>query len=88
MPKPPDGEEDEFSDDEEFTRALNESMLVQDKRADPGPTPGPSSGAGPTPGPSSGAGPSSVAGTPLETLPGFDLSAGGTWIYPTNKSFR
>ena len=26
--------------------------------------------------------------TPLETLPGFDLEAGRTWIYPTNMSIR
>ena len=26
--------------------------------------------------------------TPLETLPGFDLSAGRTWIYPCNMSHR
>ena len=26
--------------------------------------------------------------TPLETLPGFDVAAGKTWIYPTNMSVR
>jgi hypothetical protein len=26
--------------------------------------------------------------TPLESLPGFDLSAGTSWIYPVNYSFR
>ena len=26
--------------------------------------------------------------TPLETLPGFDVAAGQTWIYPTNMSVR
>ena len=29
-----------------------------------------------------------VETTPLETLPGFDLSAGGTWVYPSNMSHR
>ena len=29
-----------------------------------------------------------VAGTPLEVLPGFDVSAGNTWIYPSNMSHR
>ena len=26
--------------------------------------------------------------TPLETLPGFDVAAGTTWVYPTNMSVR
>ena len=26
--------------------------------------------------------------TPLEDLPGFDVSAGSTWIYPSNMSHR
>jgi hypothetical protein len=26
--------------------------------------------------------------TPLETLPGFDLTAGTTWIYPVNYPLR
>jgi hypothetical protein len=26
--------------------------------------------------------------TPLETLPGFDLSAGTSWIYPVNYPIR
>ena len=29
-----------------------------------------------------------LSATPLETLPGFDVSAGTTWIYPTNMSVR
>ena len=28
------------------------------------------------------------AGTPLEVLPGFDVEAGSTWIYPSNMSHR
>lgn len=31
---------------------------------------------------------SAPAGTPLEVLPGFDLDAGSTWIYPSNMSHR
>ena len=29
-----------------------------------------------------------VAATPLEDLPGFDTTAGTTWIYPSNMSHR
>ena len=29
-----------------------------------------------------------AAGTPLEILPGFDVDAGRTWIYPSNMSHR
>ena len=28
------------------------------------------------------------SGTPLEVLPGFDVAAGTTWIYPSNMSHR
>ena len=29
-----------------------------------------------------------IEATPLEVLPGFDVSAGAKWIYPSNMSFR
>ena len=29
-----------------------------------------------------------AAGTPLEVLPGFDVNAGRTWIYPSNMTYR
>ena len=32
--------------------------------------------------------PPPLPATPLETLPGFDLSAGTTWIYPINYPLR
>ena len=32
--------------------------------------------------------PAAAAGTPLEVLPGFDVNAGRTWIYPSNMSHR
>ena len=31
---------------------------------------------------------SAPAGTALEVLPGFDVAAGRTWIYPSNMSHR
>ena len=31
---------------------------------------------------------SAPSGTPLEVLPGFDVEAGSTWIYPSNMSYR
>lgn len=57
---------------------MNESILEQNK-------------AGPShvnEGASTSFGKPSTGTTALESLPGFDVSAGATWIYPTNKSFR
>ena len=57
---------------------MNESILEQNK-AGPSHT---SAGA------STSFGKPSTGAIALESLPGFDVSAGATWIYPTNKSFR
>ena len=32
--------------------------------------------------------PAAAAGTPLEVLPGFDVGAGTSWVYPVNYPLR
>ena len=57
---------------------MNESILEQNKA-------GPSHTSAVA---STSFGKPSTGAIALESLPGFDVSAGATWIYPTNKSFR